>query len=482
VLVLYDDSGAYGQFGEVYATAVGTLASHFGPWSAMPVARYRASELFGYRAAIYIGSTYDQPLPQAFLDDVSSGKRPVMWLHNNIWQLAHRTAGFRRNYGYLPGAFDTESFAGVLYKGVELTRSPENMEGILRYEELDSSKVEVLGWTKAANGRELPWAIRSRQLTYIGENPLAFIGPTDRYLAFADLLFDLLAPHTPERHRALVRIEDVHPLSSARKLRAIADYLSKQRIPFSVAVIPLYVDPLGVHNHGRPLRRSLRESPEVVRALKYMTSRGGTLVLHGYTHQFGRTRNPYSGVTGEDFEFYKTRVDDANNVVYDGPLPGDSPAWARERVDKALAIFESVGLPRPTIFEYPHYAGSVDDSRAIATRFKTVYQRATYVGGVLSGQTPNYEHRIELFFPFVVKDVYGFKVLPENLGNYVTAEFNNNPARGVDDICNHAQIGRVVRDGFASFFFHPLYDVDILRQIVTGIRAAGFTFVSAADL
>ena len=41
---------------------------------------------------------------------------------------------------------------------------------------------------------------------------------------------------------------------------------------------------------------------------------------------------------------------------------------------------------------------------------------------------------------------------------------------------------RVVRDGVASFFFHPTYDIAVLRQIVEGIRGLGYEFVAASSL
>ena len=40
----------------------------------------------------------------------------------------------------------------------------------------------------------------------------------------------------------------------------------------------------------------------------------------------------------------------------------------------------------------------------------------------------------------------------------------------------------VVRDGFASFFYHPYYGVEILESIVAGVEAAGYTFVSPDSL
>jgi len=73
-------------------------------------------------------------------------------------------------------------------------------------------------------------------------------------------------------------------------------------------------------------------------------------------------------------------------------------------------------------------------------------------------------------------------VLPENLGNYIPVGYNGNASRSASAIVESARLNRVVRDGFASFFFHPIYEVGILREIVEGIKAEGYTFVSVASL
>jgi uncharacterized protein YdaL len=243
-------------------------------------------------------------------------------------------------------------------------------------------------------------------------------------------------------------------------------------VPFSVAVIPVHVDSAGGTTR-------LTDAPELVEALTYMAARGGTLLLHGYTHQYGSAPNPYDGATGTDFEFYRTHLDDGA-VVLDGPVPDDSPRWALDRIDAALRVFDEASLPRPAIFEYPHYAGSAADSRAIATRFSTVYQRELFFAG--TDAQPDYRHTLGLFFPFVVTDTYGWTVIPENLGYYVPVGHAEGPPHSAAEIVTTARLNRVVRDGVASFFFHPLYDVADLRPIVEGIRAEGYTFVSAGAL
>src|SRR6267142_6646157 len=79
-LVLYDTTGPWGWLGEIYATMAGNLASHFGAWVAMPVVSYVAGTLQQYSACIYIGSTYGEPLPAAFLTDVYAGTTKVIWI------------------------------------------------------------------------------------------------------------------------------------------------------------------------------------------------------------------------------------------------------------------------------------------------------------------------------------------------------------------------------------------------------------------
>ncbi len=482
-LVLYDSTGAYGWLGELYGIAAVNLASHFGVTASKPVVNYVVGDIAKYKAVIYIGSTYDEPLPVAFLDDVLTTTVPVIWIYDNIWQLANRSPTFATKYGYNPWAFDVTSISKVTYRSTALTRDPTNGAGIMQFSPFDATKVTTLATASRADGTTLPWAVRSSNLTYFGEVPFAYIDHNDRYLAFCDLLFDTLAPTTVAQHRALVRLEDVSPVEDPVAFKAIVDYLYSQSVPFSVAIIPLYTDPLGIDNGGVPTTVKWTDRPKMVTQIKYATSHGGTLVMHGYTHQYGTQKNPYSGISADDFEFYIAHVDTTtNNVVYDGPVPSDSATWAVGRVNSGLAALKAAGFTTPTIFEYPHYAGSSVDSKAIRGVLATAYHRGLYFGGDLGINPPTAQHSIGLFYPFTVTDVYGWKLKPENLGNYEPLAYNNHPPRLPADIVATAQNNLVIRDGVASFFFHPYYPLTQLQAIVTGIKAAGYKFVAASAL
>jgi len=144
--------------------------------------------------------------------------------------------------------------------------------------------------------------------------------------------------------------------------------------------------------------------------------------------------------------------------------------------------FKAAKLDVPKIFEFPHYAASATDYRAVAATFTTRYERSLYFRGLLSGGTIDHSRLAGQRFSYVVRDVYGSKVLPENLGSIEPEPFFQFPMRFPEDILGDAQRVRVVRDGFASFYFHPFLDIGYLQQTVEGLQGAGWTFVSPASL
>jgi uncharacterized protein YdaL len=277
------------------------------------------------------------------------------------------------------------------------------------------------------------------------------------------------------RHQALIRLEDVGPTADPVKLRQVIDYLHGQGVPFSVGVYPVYRDPNGVGGNGDVTIR-MSERPAVVAALQYAAAHGGSLVMHGYTHQYANLANPSNGESGQDAEFYLCHFDSAQRMIPDGPVLQDSQAWALGRIDQGLAEFQQAGLPRPSTFEFPHYMASPDDYLAAGQRFGYRYERSLYFSGLLSGSPVSDTQRSWQFFPYAVRDVYGTVVVPENL-DYVTS--------GGDSIPGMIQAARgnlVVREGVASFFYHPFLGVGQLPQLVDAIRAMGYTFATAQQV
>ena len=160
-LVLYDTTNTWGWLGELYAIGSGNLATHFGQVTAEPVVDYVAGQVNSYTATIYIGSTYNEPIPQAFLNDVLSTTKPVMWIGDNIWQLtgtpgSAADTAFEAAYGWDPATsyFDSaDTIPSVSYKGQTFTRNTANTGGVLAPHITTPSQVSVLASANCSTAR-----------------------------------------------------------------------------------------------------------------------------------------------------------------------------------------------------------------------------------------------------------------------------------------------------------------------------------------
>ncbi|WP_029574178.1 DUF2334 domain-containing protein [Actinomyces massiliensis] len=516
-LVVFDTGGEWGRLGEYYALEAGMLASHSGAVTTLPVNDYVAGLAGRYTAVVYVGSTYDGELPQAFRDDVLTGNVPVLWMGFNIWQLASTQAdrnAFTARYGWdaATSYIDaTDTVAKVSYNGQDLTRNTSNAAGILSPHITDAAAVNVLGQARCSgadgaettcasvsqsSGTTFPWAVQSGNLTYIGEIPMTYMSESDRYLAAADIILDTLQPGAAATRTAAVRIEDVNPDTDPEQLRAQVDYLIGEQVPFQLAVVPIYTNPLGVDNNGTPEGPvALADRPELVDVLKHAVDNGGTLVQHGTTHQYGELNNPYSAVSTDDFEFVRSWCTAAPErtaepvpctkttyVQIGGELPNMSADETADRVARGRDLFAQAGLPTPTIFETPHYAATDDAYQGISRVYSTRYERSLFYAGTLTGQRGGPYDYVGQFFPYKVSDPYGMNILPENLGNYEPEAYSQHPARTAQDIVAAAQANTVLTHANASFFFHPFYDINALKDTVAGIKRAGYTFVPATDM
>lgn len=322
-LVLYDDSGEYRPLSQVYGTLAAALASHFGTPQVHGVSTYSPGEMGAHRGVVYLGTNADQVLPPSFVADVRDGGTPVLWLGANLDELATASADLDRSHGVTWTPADPRPVERVEYEGTDLSR-PASAGPLAGITVTDAARVQVLAEAVHDDGSTTPWAVRSGSLTYVTEVALDPAGVSgDRYLAVCDLFFDLLQPDAPTRHRALLRLEDVNPLSDPGELRRTADALHRAGVPYSFALYPVAVDALD----ARPRRTvTLSERPDVVEAVAHMLQHGGTMVLHGYTHQLGDRRNPDTGGSGADFEFFRVHRRPDGVLVYEGPVPGDSPA------------------------------------------------------------------------------------------------------------------------------------------------------------
>ena len=501
-LVLYDTDGTESEIedAETQAIVAGNLATHFGTVRAVPMADYVAGDMAKYDGVVYVGATSAGTVSPAFHEDMLNSQVPVLWAGDNIADVSASSPllheRFMAAYGWDPVASaesGPEEINGITYKDHDLTREGSVTGPITVPRILDKDRVDVLATT--TNETAQPWAIRSGNLTYIGENPLSYVDESDRYLAFADLYYDLLAPDTQVLRQAAVRLEDVDAAANPEDLRAITDFFAERNIPFQVAVIPIRISRSSEEGSDSWIGLSLADRPDVVKELRYMTEHGGTLIQHGTTHQFGELDNPYNASSGADFEFYRTQcsatavppleIEPCRNdsyIVDTGPLGTDTVDGWIKRLEEGRQVFRDLDLGEVTVFETPHYLASSNAYAAMAEVYEYRYERSHYFPGQLSNDEAPYMRPMDQFFPYTVNDIYGSKVIPENLGNITEEEQNNHAVRDPAFIVKGAKANLAVRESTASFFYHPFLGVEQLEETVNGIEDLGYTFVSATDL
>lgn len=500
-LVLYDTVG-YGETraeAELDGIEASNLASHFGDVQTEPMADYTAGRMEDFDAVVYVGTSETQVLPRAFYADVVTSDTPVLWAGANTNDVGaidpKLAAAFEEKYGWDPaqsGDTGEDVITGVTYRRQELTR--DGAAGPISVPQVTAvGQVEVLAATREEKPR--PWAIRSGSLTYVGEVPLDAVAATDRYLAFADLYYDLLDGETEPVKHAAVRLTDVSPATDPGDLQDVADYLIERDVPFQVAVSPIDVRSTGTGQTFDQRATTLSERPKLVRVLSSLEDHGATIVQHGTTHQYVQLANPYDGTSGLDAEFYRAQCsataerpfdiqpcDDETQIVWTGPVGRDGVGEWVHRLEVGRNAFSDAGLTAPGVFETPLDTASPNAYRAMSEVYESRYERSWYFAGQLSGDEIRLDQARNQFFPYRVHDLYGQTVWPENLGGLGSGALNGQGERGPEDLVTGARANLCVRESLASFSFDISADLDDLAQTVEGVEDLGYTFVAGDEL
>lgn len=283
--------------------------------------------------------------------------------------------------------------------------------------------------------------------------------------------------------RAMIRLEDVGPggfygsKEGCDKLKVIADYLYSENIPFQIALIPRFKNPLaGVDRSISDLSDPI--SVYFVQTLKYCQSKGASIGLHGYTHQV------LNAISGEGFEFFGAAN---SNCTPNCPQQDDIPSAIENKEDfdasqvsvRLKAAYEAtnaVGL-KIDFFETPHYQASFNQVQLIEAWSGLIYEHFSKNVKLLN--TGN-------------EDIFsnGTLYVPTPLG-YVTG------TEKLNKLCKDIQ--SYGPNDIASFFFHAFLEFNsmklnpdgslnsydpgsFLHQLVNSFKAQKFSFVGIRSL
>lgn len=521
-----------------YPIYLKNLLGHFQQFQiiADSIDHYQKGQIDRCKATIYMGTNHYMGIPSEFLDDFSSTKQQVAWIGYSIEKLGSTRLADLFGVSYQGGAslnqelLDEESrptfYRFFHYKGETFEKygefTPNHTEFRSSYPMTLLQRInengKVLAQAEHNGTHDLrPYIIQNQNKFYVADIPLSYRHESDRYLIFADLLFDILdaPPLYPSARPALIRIEDVNVTTPLPKLKSMVQALHNIGVPLQIAFIPIFADPLGVTGHD-PTKNgvSIDQVPEYVTALHEFQRLNTSIIWHGVTHQYGSHKNP-NGVSADDYEFA---------LASSGkPIPEDSVNYVLDVLNRGWNTWERAAI-RPIIWEVPHYTASALDYVLFGKLFSWNYGKIRYAPSILSGLKPgndselwfeksgvqgdlkrrDYFNSLQVqeigdssmqFFPYeIYSDYYGQRVLPENLGHPHIAYGNGRP-RSLENIVADAKRNRVIRDSWASFFIHVSYimrmdgqnpespesGIEKLVKTVRTLKELGYSFQNANE-
>lgn len=534
--------------GRMYVIGLQNLLGHFPAIQQYiyPVETYQSGQFDRCEANIYIGSHFSNTLPAAFISDFVTTRKNVAWLGYNIQQLgpqalknlwsvsllSYQTTDWSKlDADGRPGIYNDYLYKGETFERCSYPFPPKSTEFINHYTyDYDiallkplnaAANKNVLAWGQfSLDKKKTPYIIRNKNHWYVADNPFSFICDGDRYFIFADILFDILDEPAQNGGKkfAFVRYEDVSPRQKLTNITTLADIFHQANVPYTISLIPVYADPLNIYQFGSHIE--IKDQPYFIEALKYAERKGASFIMHGVSHQYGKTKNPFSGVTAEDFEFW-----DKNN---ERPIKEDSVAYILNRLTYGFKLLANEHI-KIDGWMTAHYSASPLDNVIFGEVFTWNVGRGNYFVSKITNPQPLPEqltfdqagaspevtakrlklmkdlqvetldtnYQLNQIFPYeIYGDYYGRRIIPEDLGNL--QPFINNQVittRSVVDIMRDAKRYRVLRDVWASYFIHDLLlnlqsdhglaktegDTSQISALIQTIKSYGYEYINLHD-
>lgn len=399
--------------------------------SEMYINSYEHGDINKYDS-VFVINIQNDIVNNQFLEDLSRYENRIYWIGDKIQNYLEYSNKYDIKY-----SSQNNNITELIYKENEIVIDVGYSFNIVE----PSAKSTNIS-TMSDGYNFYPYIINEKNLYYISRWDL------ENGYIFEDSLNDFYNIKEFKKGEIFVRIEDVHPFRDTNTLKEVADYLYSENVPFIIALIPTFLD------HETKTINTLDMVPEFVKTIQYMQAKGGTVILHGYTHQLGEEE-----ISGEGYEFW----DIENNV----PIHKDMETYIRDRVLSGLRLCIENGI-YPLGFEAPHYAMNIDGYKVLKKYF------STYIGQFQN----NNEKFANSTFPYIIRDGNIFNTLiPENLG-YV----DKDDIFTIEKIKENFKKLSMVRGYTGGFFYHPYLDIDYLKECISFFRDKDVKFLDLKSM
>lgn len=490
--------------GRAYALMLLNLLGHFPEYQQVtgPIRLYKKGDLERCHASFYIGSYYNNVLPSAFISDYLSTTKTVVWLGYSIWQLGLE---FEKTFGYSSSVsfttLDTVNkstdgkpsfFRDILYKGETFSKYGQYSDAtntkfvatpeLVKFQSKLSDVATVLVTAKHSFTNEvIPWALKAGNKYYVAEAPFSYVHERDRYLVFSDLLFDFLEEQPKHAKKyALIRLEDVNPMSDQSLIDKAVGIMKKYLVTPHIAITPIY------ESATQTVR--MENSPLFLNLMQRYQSEGSIFLWHGNKYPYV-TATSNASVTD-----FLGKLEDGFSSLKSAAIAPKfwvTPNYTASTVDNIIlgkSFNWNIGRAQYSDFRMKNLTAPVLNLTFDLTDPMRTQNRKDYFANIAVTEVAK-PASFSQFFPYeIYGNQYGQKVIPENLGNVTPT------LRKVADILADAKRNLVLRDVWASVFYHPyllsgtLNPDNInpalptdLENMVKGLQGMGYEFVNLND-
>ncbi|AUN10241.1 transcription factor [Clostridium botulinum] len=438
VLIVYDSLNFFSYNNNIVYSVRELLGAFNTAVKVVNIADYKEGEISNYDYVFVMGIERELN-KKTFIKDLKNYNKKICWIGEGIDILLQNNPKYSMRY------VDSKSDITEAYYSNKENINISKMEKFYldskeSFTVLKPYSKETKIYAYLSNGKDyFPYIINEKNLWHISRiNNNSVI-----FYIFSDILNYIFEVDKFKEEKVFIRIEDVHPLIDINKLKAIADYLYSEDIPFMIALIPTFVDTkTGYVN-------SMSDQKKFINNIKYMQQKGGTVILHEYTHP-----NNKEEASEEEHEFWNGK----ENAL----LEMDMGKYVYDKVGKGIKECVKNNI-YPLGFEAPNYAMDMRTYKEFKKYFSTCV-----------GQCQSSDKRfISAAYPYVLKDTETFNILiPENLG-YIEKK---NPLWLKKIQENFRQIS-MVRGYTAGVFFHSYIDINYLKELVDYLKSQNVDFL-----
>jgi len=249
----------YKEYAKRGSISLINLLGHFKDWKKERVSinEYQSGDLEECQVNFYVSTFYDNKAPKSFYDDLEKTQSRVVWIGYNIWGmppsvLEHRFGlEYKGIESFSPNDFDSDGlnafYRHFSYKGEDFNKSAVKTKDpkqpisaaveLVKVQLSKKKETKVYSWASYSGSKEkrprLPYITQHGNYWYVADIPFSYIHTSDRYLIFADILFDVLneKPVWGGKKPAFIRIEDVHPQIKSSQIEGYANFFSEGKCP-----------------------------------------------------------------------------------------------------------------------------------------------------------------------------------------------------------------------------------------------------------